>query len=126
VSDITDSIVVFGVSPADENLGPVASDHLLSGDPQHSTWNYYNDSSGQYRAGVWESTVGKWHAFAGRNEFCYMLSGRVRLSDREGNSRVFGAGDSFVIKPEFNGTWEVLEDARKLYVIFQPEGAGSS
>lgn len=123
--DITDSIVVFGTSPAEEHSGPVASDHLIAGGPQHNVWNYYKNQDGRFRSGVWESTVGKWHAFAGRNEFCYMLAGRVRLSDRYGNSREFGTGESFVIKPEFDGTWEVLEDARKLYVIFEPEGAGA-
>ena len=29
----------------------------------------------------------------------------------------FSAGDSFVIKPGFKGTWEVLETTRKEYVI---------
>ena len=98
----------------------MAPDHLISGDVRHKVRNYYDDSSKQYRAGIWQSTAGKWHAFSGRNEFCHMLAGRVRLSDRAGNSKIFVAGDSFVIPPEFDGTWEVLEDARKLYVIFEP------
>ena len=101
-------------------------DHLIDGVPWHTVQNYYKDASGQYRAGIWESTAGKWHAFAGRSEFCHMLAGRVRLSDKDGNAKIFEAGDSFVIKPEFDGTWEVLEDARKLYVIFEPPGVNGN
>ena len=29
------------------------------------------------------------------------------------------AGDSFVVPSGFGGSWEVLEDCRKLYAIFE-------
>ena len=32
-------------------------------------------------------------------------------------AHVFGAGDSFVMKPGFVGTWNTLETVRKIYVI---------
>ncbi len=114
-----DSIIVFGDSPVEERQAPVDPGHLIAGDPLHTLLNYYDDDTGQYRAGIWASTEGKWHAFGPRNEFCHMLAGRVRLADKDGNSKIFSTGDSFVITPAFHGTWEVLEDARKLYVIFE-------
>jgi len=30
------------------------------------------------------------------------------------------AGDSFVLRPGFKGSWEVLETTRKQYVILMP------
>ena len=121
MSENVQSIVVFGNSPAEERKGPVDAKHLIAGNPVHQVLNYYDSNEDQYRAGIWSSSCGKWHAFSGRNEFCHMLSGRVRLTDQDGNSREFVAGDAFVIGPEFDGTWEVLEDARKYYVIFEPK-----
>ena len=77
-------------------------------------------TGGRFFAGVWESTPGKWAIRYSENEFCHMTAGRVRISDRNGNQREFGAGDAFVIPAGFEGTWEVLETARKLYAIYEP------
>jgi uncharacterized cupin superfamily protein len=35
---------------------------------------------------------------------------------------VIAAGDTFVIPAGFVGTWEVLEDCRKIYAIFERAG----
>jgi len=118
-----DSVVVFDQPTIEPVHGAVPSEKLLEGEPKSTLWNYYTDASEQYRVGVWESTAGKWHAFAGRNEFCYIISGVVRLIDAFGNAKTFTAGDSFVIPPEFDGMWEVVEDAKKFYAIYQPEEA---
>lgn len=123
MTNAADFMTVFGESPVTGKRSTLPPEKLISGAPQHTVHNYYDDPTGQYRAGLWQSTEGQWQAFSGRNEFCHMLSGRVRLTDREGNAKTFVAGDSFVIPPDFDGTWEVLEEARKIYVIFEPNGA---
>ena len=41
------------------------------------------------------------------------------IRDAEGNGKTVRAGDRFVIPAGFSGTWEVLEDCRKVYVIFE-------
>ncbi len=50
-------------------------------------------------------------------EFCHILSGVSVIEEDGGETRTVSAGDSFVIKPGFKGTWEVLETTRKEYVI---------
>lgn len=120
MSNTPSSIVVFGETPVEEINRPMVPEKLISGDPMHTISNYYLDENSQLRAGVWASTAGKWHAFSGRNEFCHMLSGVVKLTDSDGSSKTFITGDSFLITPAFDGTWEVIEDAKKLYVIFEP------
>lgn len=49
-----------------------------------------------------------------------MLSGRMRIASQDGSAWTFAAGDSFVVPAGFEGTWEVLEAAVKLYAIFEP------
>ena len=48
-----------------------------------------------------------------------LLAGRIRLIHESGASIEFTAGEAFVIPAGFVGEWETLEDARKLYVIYQ-------
>jgi uncharacterized cupin superfamily protein len=46
---------------------------------------------------------------------------RLRGDPRQQIWNLYGvAGDSFVVPAEFEGTWEVLEPAVKLYAIFEP------
>jgi uncharacterized cupin superfamily protein len=45
----------------------------------------------------------------------------VSVLTRDGEApRQFAAGDAFVIQPGFEGTWEVVETTRKLFVIRLP------
>jgi uncharacterized cupin superfamily protein len=39
------------------------------------------------------------------------------IAEDGGEARTVGAGDSFVLRPGFKGTWEVVETTRKEYVI---------
>ena len=88
---------------------------LVSGDPVHRTWNV-EDRDGLY-AGVWESTPGAWRVVYNEWEFCHILSGHSVLSSDDGEVHVLRAGDAFVIRPGFAGTWEAVETTRKEYVI---------
>jgi hypothetical protein len=93
---------------------------LLSGEPQLTLWNHYTDPNNQFFAGVWSSTRGKWRISYVEHEFCHMTRGRVRITNTGGEQWDFVAGDSFVVPGGFAGTWEVIEDCSKFYVIFQP------
>ncbi len=39
------------------------------------------------------------------------------ITEDGGAARTVRAGDSFILRPGFAGTWEVLETTRKEYVI---------
>lgn len=41
------------------------------------------------------------------------------LTDEAGRATTLKAGDSFVIRPGFRGTWEVVEPTLKDYVILE-------
>jgi len=96
-----------------------AADRTLSGVPRTVVTNRYADSSGQFFAGDWSSTVGKWRVEYAEHEFCHLLEGRVELTAEDGRAWRFGPGDAWVIPAGFRGTWETLEPARKRYAIFE-------
>lgn len=98
------------------------AEKLVSGTPRLAAWNHYADPTNQFFAGVWEGTRGAWRVRYSEHEFCHLLSGRVALVSEAGERQEFAAGDSFVIPSGFAGTWEVLENCRKLYAIFEPAG----
>ena len=96
--------------------GAPAPDRLISGNPTFRTWNVDEAEGGIY-AGLWESTPGKWLVSYDEWEFCHILSGVSIVTEDGGEARTVSAGDSFVLRPGFRGTWEVVETTRKEYVI---------
>ncbi|WP_347311226.1 cupin domain-containing protein [Defluviimonas sp. SAOS-178_SWC] len=92
-----------------------APEKVISGDPVHTTWNV-EERDGLY-CGIWESTPGKWRISYDEWEYCRILSGRSVITDANGAEHRLGPGDSFILRPGFSGTWEVIETTRKDYVI---------
>jgi len=88
---------------------------VIDGNPEHSTWNV-EDRDGLY-CGLWQSTPGTWRVSYGEWEYCHILQGISVLTDADDTAETFRAGDSFVIRPGFVGTWCVVETTLKEYVI---------
>lgn len=106
------TIDIEAVAPED---GAPAAEKLISGAPRFRTWSI-EEADGLY-AGVWEATPGKWRIAYDEWEYCHILSGVSVIAEEGGEVRTVRAGDAFVIRPGFTGTWEVLETTRKEYVI---------
>lgn len=98
-------------------------EHLtISGDPEFRTW--INDLSfgGKVRTGIWEATPGQFrNDMDGIYEYCFILSGMVEISEDDGETRIYRAGDSFVMKPGFRGTWNTIETVRKMFISVEGE-----
>ncbi|MBA3911631.1 MAG: cupin [Rhodobacter sp.] len=88
---------------------------LVSGDPVHTTWNL-EDTNGLY-AGLWQSTPGKWRVSYSEWEYFRILSGYSILTGADGSLTQLHPGDSMIIRPGFQGEWEVVETTLKDYVI---------
>ena len=106
-------IDIEGMEP---ELGAPNPERVVAGSPIFRTWNCEEAEGGLY-AGIWEATPGKWQVVYDEWEFCHILSGHSIITEDGGTERHVRAGDSFVLRPGFRGTWEVLETTRKEYVI---------
>ena len=105
---------------ADPEISTLPAAKLLSGNPVQRVWNAYADPDGRFFAGHWESEPGKWSIRYTEQEYCEILAGRSVITDAAGAATEVGPGDRFVIPAGFEGTWEVLETTRKIYVIHEP------
>ena len=101
-----------GVTPEISRPDPA---RVLAGDPVHSTWSL--EERGALYAGLWQSTPGKWQVDYAEWEYVHILAGSSVLTGADGVPVSLKAGDSYVIRPGFRGTWEVLETTLKDYVI---------
>lgn len=101
-----------GCTPETDRPDP---EKVLSGDPVHTTWNL-EDRDGLY-CGLWQSTPGKWRVAYAEWEYVYIHSGHSILTAADGTATHLRAGDSFIIRPGFEGTWEVVETTLKDFVI---------
>ena len=108
--------LAIDIESVEPEAGAPAAGRVIAGQPQFRTWNIEEAEGGIY-AGVWEATPGKWHIEYYEWEYCHILQGVSVIASERGEARTVGPGDSFVIRPGFKGTWEVLETTRKEYVI---------
>ncbi len=118
------AIVKLDDSSGSEEQLELDAARLVGGSPMpvQTVRNGFTDATGRFFGGIWRSSVGTWRVRYTENELCVLTEGRVRISDAAGNSWSFGAGDCFVVPAGFEGTWEVLEPARKYYAIYEPPG----
>ena len=114
-------IVAFSSSHPKEDRYSPPVDRVLAGQPNQRILTYYADPSGVFSSGIWDGERGKWRVNYTEHEYCHMLAGEVELTDLHGDARRFGPGDSFVVPAGFEGTWENLSPARKLFVIYEPK-----
>ncbi|KAF1707556.1 cupin domain-containing protein [Pseudoxanthomonas sacheonensis] len=98
----------------------VAGERLVAGAPMQTIANAYSDVGNAFHCGIWEGGVGAWRVSYSEHEFCHLLDGCVRLLGDDGSDVMLRPGDSFVIPAGFEGVWEVLEPARKLYAVYEP------
>ncbi len=106
--------------------GNLENENVIEGDPVETGHNFFTDGSGQLTAGVWECTPCTTQTDSYPvDEFCYILSGTVVITDDAGHSETFRAGDCFVVPKGLSGTWHMPETTRKYYVIFDAKSPGA-
>ncbi len=107
-----------GPLPEPASWRPPAA-RILRGDPAQRAWTLYASGDGRFQAGIWECQPGAWRVVFTEHEFCRILAGRIRVTGDDGVSKTYGAGDAFVSPAGFTGQWDVLETARKQYVVYE-------
>jgi uncharacterized protein len=92
-----------------------APEKVLAGTPEHRTW--LAEDRAALCAGIWQSTPGTWRVSYDEWEYFRILSGVSVLTDDNGVQTRLVAGDSHIIRPGFSGTWQVVEETTKDFVI---------
>ena len=93
---------------------------------QHSR-SWFTDLTGQWTVGVWDATPYERKVSpSGRYELMHLLEGSVTLTDGQGGSQSFKAGDSFLVPLGAPNGWRSTEYVRKIYCIFQPKTAAAA
>jgi uncharacterized cupin superfamily protein len=117
---MSSAILSFNINNIIPEEAPVAEERILSGAPITRTWNVEETSDGKLFAGIWEATPGAWRISYDEWEFCEIESGHSRVTEDGGDTVELRRGDRLVLRPGFNGVWEVVETTRKSYVIRLP------
>src|SRR5580698_8142652 len=76
----------------------------------------------ELRAEIFESTPAKTNHRArptDGDEFVYVLSGKLILTEPNGTVQEFRPGDSLVLPAGYTGTWEMQGNYRELAVVMQ-------
>ena len=100
-----------------EEFEPFPKEIVLSGRSKHSYHTFF--SGEEVVVEVYEAEPAKmkidepWPY----DEFIYVLSGKLVLTDARGAVTQFVAGDSLVVPKGFVGTWEMQGNFRELVVI---------
>ena len=106
--------------------GHAESENVIAGEPTEVGHTYFTDGTGQLEAGVWECTAytSRFDAYP-VDEFCFILSGSVVITDSSGHSETLNSGDSFIIPKGLKCTWHMPETMRKYYVILDAKASGT-
>ena len=95
------------------------ADKIVAGNPAQLIWHCYDNKDETFGAGIWQGEPGSHKVSYTEEEVCFLLEGKVVVSDDDGNEINLSKGDMFAIPAGFNGVWTTLETAKKLYVIYE-------
>ena len=103
-----------GMQPS--TMTPV--DAFTSDDHTELNHTFFSTESESILTGVWECApcieeIDRYPV----HEMMTVLSGSVTLTDPDGTSETFGAGDTFFIPKGTPCTWQITETLRKFYMI---------
>ena len=80
----------------------------------------YTDPTGQFICGIWESTPCiEYIPSYPCDEFCYLLSGEIIVTDTSGRAQSFKAGEGFMVLRGLQCTYEMVGVTRKYSIMFE-------
>lgn len=112
-------IVRFDPPATPPELDHPRPERLVRGNPLRRTWSLYESAQGDLSSGIWHCEPGAWRIVfpSGKDEYFFVLEGRLRLHDAQGGITEVAAGQGAVIPAGFEGVFEVLEPVRKHFVV---------
>ena len=103
--------------PSTDGIAPATGDLdgwvVTEGTPSMKTWVLHTATDGSMVSGIWECTVGSYHATYTAYEYVVLIAGRIVITPDGGTPVTVKAGDAFVVETDFKGTWKIEENVRK-------------
>lgn len=90
---------------------------LISGAPVFENKRYYSNPEKTRIAGKTKCTPATFKVSYNVWELSYLKVGKVRITHESGEVYDFEAGDTWILEPGFEGTWEIVEDMVKVFVM---------
>jgi uncharacterized cupin superfamily protein len=98
-----------------EDWGPLAE---ATGEPMATSGTTIWEGEGDTEVGIWQCTAGPSRWKLETNESVHIVSGRMTVTPDGGEATDIGAGDTAVFPRGWEGTWQIHETIRKVYVLF--------
>lgn len=96
------------------------SDTPIQGATHPVAYTAYTDPSGVFTVGVWACDAGTLRIDnLAIDESCYLIEGEVIITDSNGNTERFVAGEAFLLVRGFVGTWHMPVPIRKYNAMFR-------
>jgi uncharacterized protein len=89
------------------------------GEPVSQVRSVSIPGAGSSQHGVWSCTPGIWRRQVVQAEFCHFLSGEAIFRPDKGDPVHINEGDAVYFPPESRGTWEILRDSQKVFIVFE-------
>ncbi len=98
-----------------DDYAPYPDDMVLSGKSQHEKYPFHHNELfvGAYQAEPATLLLEDYPY----DEFMYVLSGKIIISDNNGSSEEFSPGQALVLKKGFSGTFEMQGPLRKIAIM---------
>ena len=102
------------------SIGHDPSDTPVDGARDPRGYTAFTDPSGVFTAGVWACDAGTLEIVdLAIDEACYLIEGEVIVTDQDGRTEHFVAGDAFLLPRGFTGTWRMPCPVRKYNAMFR-------
>ena len=97
----------------------------IEGDQKEATLVLWTSANAKMETGIWECTPGRFTADrSAAAEFCHFLQGRIVMTHVDGTRRELGPGDAIMLPRGWKGTWEIVEQTRKIYAFLSDPALG--
>jgi len=101
--------------------GPPLAELLTTPTPRCRNHTQYASADGAFVCGVWDSTPYARKAMSyGHHELMHLLEGDVTLTDDQGETATFTAGDVLLVRRGARCSWLSERDVTKVFAIYRP------
>ncbi len=108
-------IPVLDVMTDDLEPWPIADAQVIAGRPRAASRDLYRAPDDRTWIAVWTCTAGSFRSEYAGDEAIYLVLGRVRITDQDGRSATYRAGQAILIRAGSRCAWEIEEPVRMLF-----------